>query len=164
MWLFHLVVISSQNLTLPQTKKCHFSHARFQTWPLKSIPVFRPGVWEIMSLLLRLERQQKISKKFISSSNITLSLLGIETGNTFMHPVVPSKTIPDSRSKWEKSLPVSRPKGRKSYTLWGCIYLCGWYEGPGRALGYFLGGHVPPGTPNWHPVLKKNSPEIDTPF
>ena len=23
------------------------------------------------------------------------------------------------------------------------------------ALGYFLGGHVPPGTPNWHPVLKK---------
>ena len=24
------------------------------------------------------------------------------------------------------------------------------------ALGYFLGGYVPPGTPNWHPVLKKN--------
>ena len=22
-------------------------------------------------------------------------------------------------------------------------------------LGYFLGGYVPPGTPNWHPVLKK---------
>ena len=67
-----------------------------------------------MSLLLRLERQQKISKKFISSSNITLSLLGIETANTFIHPVVPSKTIPDSRSKWEKSLPVLRPKGRKT--------------------------------------------------
>ena len=32
------------------------------------------------------------------------------------------------------------------------------------ALGYFLGGYVPPETPNWHPVLKKNSPEIDTPF
>ena len=29
--------------------------------------------------------------------------------------------------------------------------------GPGGgALGYFLGGYVPPGTPNWHPVLKKN--------
>ena len=26
----------------------------------------------------------------------------------------------------------------------------------GGALGYFLGGYVPPGTPNWHPVLKKN--------
>ena len=32
------------------------------------------------------------------------------------------------------------------------------------ALGYFLGGHVPPETPNWHPVLKKISPKIDTPF
>ena len=35
---------------------------------------------------------------------------------------------------------------------------------PGGALGYFLGGYVPSGTPNWHPVLKKNSPKIDTPF
>ena len=36
---------------------------------------------------------------------------------------------------------------------------------PGEgALGYFLGGYVPPGTPNWHPVLNKNSPKIDTPF
>ena len=25
----------------------------------------------------------------------------------------------------------------------------------GGALGYFLGGYVPPRTPNWHPVLKK---------
>ena len=32
------------------------------------------------------------------------------------------------------------------------------------ALGYFLGGYVPPGTPNWHPILKRNSPKIDTPF
>ena len=35
---------------------------------------------------------------------------------------------------------------------------------PGGALGYCLGGYVPPGTPNWHPVLKRNSPKIDTPF
>ena len=34
----------------------------------------------------------------------------------------------------------------------------------GGAFGYFLGGYVPPGTPNWHPVLKKKSPKIDTPF
>ena len=26
--------------------------------------------------------------------------------------------------------------------------------GGGGALGYFLGGYVPPGTPNWHPVLE----------
>ena len=38
------------------------------------------------------------------------------------------------------------------------------YSAPGRALGYFLGGYVPPGTPNWHPVLKTISPKIDTPF
>ena len=34
----------------------------------------------------------------------------------------------------------------------------------GGALGYFLGGYVPPGTPNWHPVLEKISSKIDTPF
>ena len=34
----------------------------------------------------------------------------------------------------------------------------------GGHLGIFLGGYVPPGTPNWHPVLKKISPKIDTPF
>ena len=34
----------------------------------------------------------------------------------------------------------------------------------GGALRYFLGGYVPPGTPNWHPVLNTNSPKIDTPF
>ena len=28
----------------------------------------------------------------------------------------------------------------------------------------FFGGYVPPGTPNCHPVLKKISPKIDTPF
>ena len=28
----------------------------------------------------------------------------------------------------------------------------------GGALGYFLGEYVPPGTPNWHPVLKKKFP------
>ena len=36
-------------------------------------------------------------------------------------------------------------------------------RGGGGALGYFLGGYVPPGTPNWHPVLEKFSPKIDTP-
>ena len=34
----------------------------------------------------------------------------------------------------------------------------------GGVLGKFLGGYVPPGSPNWHPVLEKISPKIDTPF
>ena len=49
-----------------------------------------------------------------------------------------------------------------------CIKLCMetpcWCPGGGGVLGYFLGGYVPPGAPNWHPVLKNNSPKIDTPF
>ena len=38
--------------------------------------------------------------------------------------VVPSKTIPDSRTKWAKSIPVFRPKRRKNPTFWGgtCLY------------------------------------------
>ena len=47
-----------------------------------------------------------------------------------------------------------------------CVFLFARGGGGGGdgALGYFLGGCVPPGTPNWHPVLKKISPKIDTPF
>ena len=37
--------------------------------------------------------------------------------------------------------------------------------GGGGKLGYFLVGMCRPGlSPNRHPVLKKNSPKIDTPF
>ena len=28
-------------------------------------------------------------------------------------------------------------------------------QGPGRHFSLFLGGYVPPGTPNWLPVVKK---------
>ena len=45
---------------------------------------------------------------------------------------------------------------------WKMVYK--WVWRPGGTLGYHLGGYVPPGRPNWHPVLKKNSPKIDTPF
>ena len=36
-------------------------------------------------------------------------------------------------------------------------------EGGGH-LAIFLGGYVPPGTPNWHPILKKISPKINPAF
>ena len=45
-----------------------------------------------------------------------------------------------------------------SHTLWVAQYIQRTKRSvrpPGGALGYFLGGYVPPGTPNWHPVLKK---------
>ena len=38
------------------------------------------------------------------------------------------------------------------------------YSPGGEALGYFLGGYVPPRMPNWHPILKKMSAKIDTLF
>ena len=83
-------------LTLFQTKNVIF-RTRFQTWPLKSIPVFRPGGghktqhkhWhetEIMSSLLRLNVQQKDVLKSISNSHITLSFLFIwKAKNTLIH-------------------------------------------------------------------------------
>jgi len=44
-------------------------------------------------------------------------------------PVDPSKTIPDSRPKWAKSIPVFRAKRRKHPTHWGDTYLYGLYKG-----------------------------------
>ena len=35
---------------------------------------------------------------------------------------------------------------------------------PAGGTWVFFGAYVPPGTPNWHPILKKLSPKIDTPF
>ena len=42
-------------------------------------------------------------------------------------------------------LKIGKPKARHTSRGGGG----GW-----GALGYFLGGYVPPGTPNWHPRLK----------
>ena len=36
-----------------------------------------------------------------------------------MHSLVPSKTIPDSRSKWAKCVTVFRQKRHKNPTRWG---------------------------------------------
>ena len=64
-------------------------HIRFQTWPLKSIPVY-------MSSLLLLEGQQKrpvkIHFEFIGILLFLFYSFGIETTNKFIHPVVSSKT------------------------------------------------------------------------
>ena len=48
----------------------------------------------------------------------------------FIHSVVPSKTIPDSRPKWAKCISVFRPKRHKNLTQWGgTYYLYGLYKG-----------------------------------
>ena len=74
-----------------------------------------------MLSLHRLERKQKIIQghfEFAYFSFFPYSF-GIEIINTFIHPVDPSKTIPDSRPKWAKFIPVFRPKQRKNPTRWG---------------------------------------------
>ena len=44
-------------------------------------------------------------------------------------PVVPSKTIPDSRQNGQSLYPFSDQKWRKNHTLWGGTYLYGLYKG-----------------------------------
>ena len=84
-----------------------------------------------MLSLLRLERKSKNSwNPFRIRIFLFLSYsFGIETINTFIHSVVPSKTIPDSRPKWAKCVPVFRPKRRKNPTRWGGTYLYSLYRG-----------------------------------
>ena len=52
-----------------------------------------------------------------------LAHLELETTNTFIHSVVPSKPILGSRPEWAKCQPVFRPKRRKNPTRWGGTYL-----------------------------------------
>ena len=51
---------SSPNLDPFSDQNNVIFHNRFQAWPLNSIPILRPGLYEIMSSSLRLERQQKM--------------------------------------------------------------------------------------------------------
>ena len=100
-----------QILTRFQTKKCNFPHPfSIQTRPLKSIPVFRPG----LSLALAVRAQ---TKKYSNAFRIRIFLFlfysfGIETLNTFIQSAADWKTIPDSRPKRATSIPVFRPKRR----------------------------------------------------
>ena len=109
-------------------------HTRFQTRPLKSMPVFRPGLLigtNYVIITWPLERKQKIIQiHFEFACFLFLSYsFGNETLNTFTHSVVPSKTIPDSRPKMAKCIPMFRPKRRKNPTRWGGTYLYSLYKG-----------------------------------
>ena len=114
-----------QILTLFQTKNVIF-YTRFQTRPLKSMPVFRPGLYaEIILPLLRLRANKKFLQIHFEFAYFFFFLahLELETTNTFIHSVVPSKPILGSRPEWAKCQPVFRPKRRKNPTRWGGTYL-----------------------------------------
>ena len=98
-----------QILTLFLTKKWHFPH------PFSDLASIK-----LCHQWLTLERQHKGFLQSISNSHINLFfflfLLGIETTNTFVHSVVPAKTITDSRPKWVNSslYPFSDTNGTKT--------------------------------------------------
>ena len=104
-------------------------HTCFQTRPLTSIPVFRPGLQaEIMLSLLRLERQQKNAlNPFRIGTFLFLSYsFGIELINMFIH----SRSSLENHTRFQTKMtnvcipiPVFRPKRRKNPTRWGSTYL-----------------------------------------
>ena len=85
-----------------------------------------------MLSLLRLERKQKnYSNPFRIRIFLFLSLTHLESKRQIRSftPIVPSKTIPDSRPKWAKCILVFRPTRRKNPTRWGGTYLYGLHKG-----------------------------------
>ena len=106
-----------QILTLSQTKKCHFSHL-FSDMASKKL-LYHYLDWN----------SKKIGITYFSVSLISFGIEMINTTCMSYIPVVPSKTIPDSRPKWTKSIPIFRPKRHKNPTLCGGTYLCGLYNG-----------------------------------
>ena len=69
-------------------------------------------------------------------------------------PAAPSKTIPNSRPKWAKRIPVFRPKRRKNPTRWGGTYLYSLYKGvPPPPPGTWLNSHIELGSPVAHHVF-----------
>ena len=70
-------------------QKVVFFHTRFQTWPLKSIPVLIPGLSRNYVIITEIrtpaKRILKIYLDFAYYSFFLIHQFGIETTNTFMH-------------------------------------------------------------------------------
>ena len=60
--------------------------------------------------------------------------------------------------------PLKMPEGKARFLTTLAIRKEFSFDSGGGALGYFLGGYVPPGTPNWHPVLKTFPLKLTAPF
>ena len=91
----------------PDRPKNGIFHTRFQTWPLDKSYV----------IITEIRAQTKKFFKCISNSHISISFLFIwNRKDNYVHtlPIVPPKTITDSRPKWAKCTPVFRPKRPKA--------------------------------------------------
>ena len=96
-------------------------HTCFETWPLGRNSV----------IITWINVQTKKFFKSIANLHISISFLFIWNWyDNYVHinaPVVPLKTLPDSRPKWAKCKPVLRPKRPKNPTLSGGTYLYGFH-------------------------------------
>ena len=112
-----------QILTLLRPNLVSKIHTLFQTRHLRNY---------IIITLIR-PRTKKISHSHISLSFYLIWNWKHEYVHTLLHAPVPLRTVPDSRPKRAKSIPVFRPKRRKNPTPWGGTYLYGLYP-PGFSL------------------------------
>ena len=103
------------------TKKCNFPH------PFSDLAFGQKLCYHMVAVR---EQTENYSNAFQIHIFLFFSYsFGIETINTFIHSVVPSKTIPNSRPKWAKCVPIFRPKRHKNPTQWGGTYLYSLYKG-----------------------------------
>ena len=101
-------------------------HTRFQTWPLKSIPFIRPGVarnYVIITYLVLIVNiyniyNQNANKKKIHFEfayySFFLIHLKLKRQIRSCPSRIPSKTIPEFRPKWAKSILLSDLNGAKT--------------------------------------------------
>lgn len=94
---------SSPNPDLISDRKIVIFHFHFQTGPLKSLTVFRPGAGRnyIIITYNGLKCKEKVFLKFISKRILLFRfcLFGIEAIYPFLQSRIPSKTIPEIRPK-----------------------------------------------------------------
>ena len=110
-----------QILTRFQTKKCNFPG------PFSDL-AFRQ---KLCHHYLDLSANKKVLQIHVEFAYFSFFLTRLELKRLrrSYNPVVPSKTIPDSRPKWAKCIPVFRPKRHKNPTRWGGTYLRSLYKG-----------------------------------
>ena len=102
-------------------QKIVISHTRFQTWPLKSRPIFRPGVGRNYVIITYFRMPTKIFLKIhfeFAYYSFFLIHLELKRQTRSCTPVENHrKTYPNSDQNRQSLYPRFRPKRRKNHTL-----------------------------------------------
>ena len=107
-------------LTLFQIKTCH---TRFQTWPLKSIPVFRLGIGR--NYVIIYNKIKTLTKRFLTTHfefayySFFHFHLELKRQIRSCTPAFPSKPYPNSDQNKQSLYSFSEPKRSKNHTVWG---------------------------------------------